>query len=243
MGFVTGLAWASLDTPVGQVSVACTDAGGTRVAYGPPPPGPLAPAPGTRAAALLKAAVAELGEYFGGRRKEFSVPVDLGSARGNRRTVLSVLHDSVRFGQTITYGGLAARAGLDAAAAPGGASLPPARGGGQIMAANPVALIVPCHRVGARTGLGGGGGRGAAPAPAAPRGWWGGGVGGRAPGDPGLGPGGPAPGPAGRRPACLATEGLVARLGLLAGKPSSVAHRGASPGGQPLGPPGGPASS
>jgi len=68
--------------------------------------------------------------------------------------VLSVLHDSVPFGRTITYGGLAARAGLDAAG-PGGAAMPPARVVGQIMASNPVAIIVPCHRVVAGTGLGG----------------------------------------------------------------------------------------
>jgi methylated-DNA-[protein]-cysteine S-methyltransferase len=155
MGFVTELAWGCLDTPVGQVSVACTDAGVARVAYGTPPGAAPAPTPGTLAAVLLEGALAELGEYFGGRRKAFSVPVDLGSARGPRRTVLSVLHDSVRFGQTITYGGLAARAGLDAVAAPGGPALPPARVVGQIMASNPVALIVPCHRVVAGTGLGG----------------------------------------------------------------------------------------
>jgi methylated-DNA-[protein]-cysteine S-methyltransferase len=69
--------------------------------------------------------------------------------------VLSVLHESVPFGQTITYGGLAARAGLDAATAPGAAAMPPARVVGQIMASNPVALIVPCHRVVAGTRLGG----------------------------------------------------------------------------------------
>jgi methylated-DNA-[protein]-cysteine S-methyltransferase len=126
-----------------------------RVAYGPPPGGVPAPVPGTPAAVLLEAAIAELGEYFGGRRKAFSVPVDLGSARGSRRTVLAVLHDSVRFGKTITYGGLAARAGLDAAAAPGEAAFPPARVVGQVMASNPVAVIVPCHRVVAGTGLGG----------------------------------------------------------------------------------------
>jgi len=153
MGFVTELAWGCLDTPVGQVSVACTDAGVARVAYGPPRGG--APAPGTPAATLLKAALAELEEYFGGHRKAFTVPVDLGRARGSRRTVLSVLHDSVPFGQTITYGGLAARAGLDAAAGPGGAAVTPARVVGQIMASNPVGLIVPCHRVVAGAGLGG----------------------------------------------------------------------------------------
>ena len=153
MDGVTELGWGSLDTPVGQVSVACTDAGVARVTYGPPS-GPE-PRLGTLASVLMEATLEELALYFGGRRKAFGVPVDLGSARGSRRTVLSVLHDSVRFGQTITYGGLAARAGLDAPAAPGGAAFPPARVVGQVMASNPVALIVPCHRVVAGTGLGG----------------------------------------------------------------------------------------
>ena len=155
MGFVTELAWGCLDTPVGQVSVACTDAGVARVAYGPPSGAAPGPVLGTLAAVLLEAALAELEEYFAAQRKAFSVPVDLGRARGSRRTVLSVLHDSVWFGHTITYGGLAARAGLDAAAGPGGAAMTPARVVGQIMASNPVALIVPCHRVVAGTGLGG----------------------------------------------------------------------------------------
>jgi methylated-DNA-[protein]-cysteine S-methyltransferase len=152
---VTELAWGGLDTPVGQVSVGCTAAGVARVAYGLPPGATPALAPGTPAAVLAETAVAELGEYFGGGRKVFTVPVDLGRAHGSRRTVLSVLHDSVPFGQTITYGGLAARAGLDAAGGPGRAAMPPARVVGQIMASNPVAIIVPCHRVVAGAGLGG----------------------------------------------------------------------------------------
>ena len=152
MDHVTKLGWGYLDTPVGQVSVACTDAGVARVSYGPPS-GP-GPAGGTLASVLLEAALEELDDYFGGHLRRFNVPVDLGNAQGARRTVLSVLHETVKFGQTITYGGLAARAGLDAAAAPGG-SVPPARVVGQIMASNPVALIVPCHRVVAGTGLGG----------------------------------------------------------------------------------------
>jgi methylated-DNA-[protein]-cysteine S-methyltransferase len=152
MDDVTELGWGYLDTPVGQVSVACSDAGVARVTYGPPS-GPE-PALGTLASVLLEAALEELAEYFSGHLKTFNVPVDLGSAHGARHSVLSVLHDTVPFGQTITYGGLAARAGLDATAEPG-SFVPPARVVGQIMAANPVALIVPCHRVVAGTGLGG----------------------------------------------------------------------------------------
>jgi methylated-DNA-[protein]-cysteine S-methyltransferase len=152
MGGVTKLGWGSLDTPVGTVSVACSDAGVARVAYGPPTGG--APADGSVASGLLQAALEELQGYFAGRLKSFGVPVDLGTVHGPRRTVLSLLRAAVGFGQTITYGALAARAGVAATTGPGG-TVPPARVVGQIMASNPVALIVPCHRVVAGTGLGG----------------------------------------------------------------------------------------
>ena len=89
MGHVTELGWGCLDTPVGQVSVACTDAGIARVSYGPPS-GP-APRLGTLASVLLEATLEELALYFEGHLKRFNVPVDLGSAQGARRAVLSVL--------------------------------------------------------------------------------------------------------------------------------------------------------
>ena len=129
---------------------------------------------------MLSAALTELAEYFAGGLKSFSVPVDLSATSGARRTVLSVLHESVGFGETITYGGLARRAGLAEGAltkgtpakgtpakgtpakgtpAKGaltdGGQVPPARVVGQIMASNPCAIIVPCHRVVAGSGLGG----------------------------------------------------------------------------------------
>ena len=61
-----------------------------------------------------------------------------------------MLYDSVGFGETITYGGLAGRSGLT-----DGGQIPPARVVGQFMGSNPVAVIVPCHRVVAGNGLGG----------------------------------------------------------------------------------------
>jgi methylated-DNA-[protein]-cysteine S-methyltransferase len=69
---------------------------------------------------------------------------------GTQREVLRVLAESVAFGETIRYGQLAARAGLQAAA-----DTFPARIVGQIMGSNPIPVIVPCHRVLASDGIGG----------------------------------------------------------------------------------------
>ena len=52
---------------------------------------------------------------------------------------------TVRYGDTITYGELAELSGTGV----------PARAIGGIMAANPVPIIIPCHRVVASDGLGG----------------------------------------------------------------------------------------
>jgi methylated-DNA-[protein]-cysteine S-methyltransferase len=165
---MTGLSWASLDTPVGAVSVGCTGAGVARVRYGRP----AIPTQGDRGAAPLSgasgglsgvvpggqhsgaaarfadAARAELIEYFRGDRRAFDVPIDWAPTAGPQRQVLTVLAETVGYGETISYGALARLAALSADGAP-------ARVVGTIMAANPVAIIVPCHRVLASDGLGG----------------------------------------------------------------------------------------
>lgn len=60
-----------------------------------------------------------------------------------------MLLDSVGYGETVSYGTLARRAGLDHAAALA------ARAVGRIMGSNPIPVVVPCHRVVASDGLGG----------------------------------------------------------------------------------------
>lgn len=173
---MTQLAWGCLETPVGRLSAGCTAAGVAKLRYGDPPAGAARAVPDGPAGPVLAATLAELREYFAGQRKEFTVPVDLSATSGMRHTVLSVLHEQVGYGQTVTYGGLASIAGLtdhmspreptgrgeggpgDAGGVPeasGTLQFPPARVVGQFMASNPVAIIVPCHRVVAGTGLGG----------------------------------------------------------------------------------------
>jgi methylated-DNA-[protein]-cysteine S-methyltransferase len=163
------LSWAWLDTPVGLVSAGCTAAGVAQVRYGPSATarakrlgggaGDADPA----ADALADTARRELTEYFRGERQAFDVAVDWTAIAGAQRQVLTVLAGSVGYGHTISYGALARAAGLtdidDYAGRPVDPGQPPAglaaRTVGTIMAANPIPVIVPCHRVVASDGLGG----------------------------------------------------------------------------------------
>lgn len=89
-------------------------------------------------------AVRELIDYFAGTLRGFETPVDWRLAGRVQRPVLQALH-RVPYGKVVTYGELARKA----------ESSVPARGIGAIMGANPIPIIVPCHRVVAGNGLGG----------------------------------------------------------------------------------------
>jgi methylated-DNA-[protein]-cysteine S-methyltransferase len=90
----------------------------------------------------------ELAEYFAGTRTEFELPLQLVGSAFQRR-VWTALRQ-IPFGRTASYGAIAASVG-----APGAA-----RAVGVANAQNPIAIIVPCHRViganGSLTGYGGG---------------------------------------------------------------------------------------
>ncbi len=97
---------------------------------------------------VLRQAKRELGEYFAGRRKRFEVALDPEGTPFQRSVWKAI--SSVRFGDTITYGELARRAGF-----PGSA-----RAAGAATGRNPIGIIVPCHRImganGSLTGYAGG---------------------------------------------------------------------------------------
>ncbi len=98
-------------------------------------------------------AAVQVREYLAGERRAFDVPLDWSLTAGAQRRVLTALYESVPFGATATYGELAVAGGL-------GREHTAARGVGAIMGSNPIAVVVPCHRVLAADGLGGfGGGR------------------------------------------------------------------------------------
>jgi methylated-DNA-[protein]-cysteine S-methyltransferase len=104
--------------------------------------------------ASLTDARRQLDEYFEGRRRAFDVPLDARLAAGFRRDVLRAAA-RIPYGATATYGDVAAGAGNAAAV----------RAAGNALAANPLPILVPCHRV-LRSGGALGGYRGGAEAKA-----------------------------------------------------------------------------
>jgi methylated-DNA-[protein]-cysteine S-methyltransferase len=107
-----------------------------------------APPAGSRRDDTAFAGVAgQLAEYFAGERTEFDVPREL-SGTEFQRAVWAQL-SAIPYGETISYGELARRVGSPKAS----------RAVGSANGRNPVAVIVPCHRVvAADGGLGGYGG-------------------------------------------------------------------------------------
>jgi methylated-DNA-[protein]-cysteine S-methyltransferase len=96
----------------------------------------------------LDAVRRELDQYFTGDRRAFDVPLDWSLSRGFGRRVLEVTNQ-IPYGSTSTYQAVAGKAG-----SPRGA-----RAAGNALGANPIPVIVPCHRVLHTTGgLGGYGG-------------------------------------------------------------------------------------
>ena len=85
-----------------------------------------------------------LRDYFGGKRDEFDdVEIDLEGSTQFQRSITAALR-AVPYGETVTYGELAALAGHPGAQ----------RAAGTFCAHNRFAVVVPCHRVVASDGIG-----------------------------------------------------------------------------------------
>lgn len=144
------VAYAAVDSPLGTLTVAATERGLVRLAYSPPEDvvEELAVKVSPRVMeqpARLDRVRRELDEYFAGRRRDFDVSLDWELTRGFGRSVLQATA-RVPFGDVTTYKQVAAAAGSPRAV----------RAAGNALGANPIPVIVPCHRV-LRTGGGLGG--------------------------------------------------------------------------------------
>lgn len=84
----------------------------------------------------LDPAERQLLEYFDRKRRRFEVPVDLRGVTDFQRSVLRAAA-GIGFGEVATYSDIAGRIGKPGAS----------RAVGNALGQNPVAIIVPCHRV------------------------------------------------------------------------------------------------
>jgi methylated-DNA-[protein]-cysteine S-methyltransferase len=151
-----GSAWGEIDSPIGPLGAVVSRNGLLCLSFGP-----LAALAGTFAAPDSEPAslsdhelgvriARELGEYFSGRRTQFTVPLDWSLTSGAQRSILATLHAGVPYGSTVGYGELALLAGR---------TLGASRLVGTVMGSNPIPIVVPCHRViAADGGIGGFGG-------------------------------------------------------------------------------------
>jgi methylated-DNA-[protein]-cysteine S-methyltransferase len=131
-----------VDSPVGELFVAATDRGLCRIAYFPErAEDEVARAFGRRLLRTpLDDARRELDEYFAGRRRMFDLALDLRVAPFHDDVLRQLAR--VPYGETTTYGTLAAQSGHPKAA----------RAVGTVMNRNPLPIVLPCHRVVGATG-------------------------------------------------------------------------------------------
>jgi len=137
------VAYRTLDTPLGSLLLAATEAGLVRVAFaGQDHAAVLANLAEVVSPRVLQAprrlddVARELDEYFAGRRSAFDLPLDFRLAHGFRREVLTHLAD-IGYGATASYAAVAAATGHPKAA----------RAVGSACRVNPLPVVVPCHRV------------------------------------------------------------------------------------------------
>jgi methylated-DNA-[protein]-cysteine S-methyltransferase len=138
------VAYTSVDSPLGPLVVAATPKGLVRVSYTEfrgedEVLEELARRVSPRvleAPARLDPVRRELDEYFEGRRQDFDVPIDWSYLAGFTREVLRATA-RIGFGEVSSYAGVAAEAGSPRAV----------RAAGNALGANPMPVVVPCHRV------------------------------------------------------------------------------------------------
>ncbi len=120
-------------SPVGPLGADATDQAVSRLIWGKA---------GTLVDGPLHAQLRqEMADYFAGKLTEFTVPLAPDGSAFQQKFYAALC--AIPYGETRTYGDLAKELGVSAQAI------------GQACGANPIAILIPCHRVLAANGLGG----------------------------------------------------------------------------------------
>jgi methylated-DNA-[protein]-cysteine S-methyltransferase len=128
----------SIESPVGLLCIAERGGSIVRVSWSPEHHADSTP--------LLAEAACQLAAYFAGDLREFDLPLDPGGGDLEAR-VFDAMR-AIPYGETRTYGDIARDLGTYGQPV------------GQACGANPIPVIIPCHRVLSATGLGGYSGQG-----------------------------------------------------------------------------------
>ena len=130
-------------SPIGVIEIVGTEEGVTAVDFVR-----RRPRSATRPHPALRAAVAQIDEYFCGKRKEFSLDLLLEGTEFQKKAWRELVR--IPYGETASYGQVARAVGRSKAG----------RAVGQANHRNPISIIIPCHRVigsdGSLVGYGGG---------------------------------------------------------------------------------------
>jgi methylated-DNA-[protein]-cysteine S-methyltransferase len=150
--------WTMIDSPAGPVRIIAHDGAVTAVEFVADPPADASPRSSMRTAAersagrplgdrsdddpVLEEAARQLRAYFDGRLTEFDLPL---APEGTpfQHAVWRELR-GIGYGQTASYGEIAARLGMSPGAA---------RAVGAANGRNPIGIVIPCHRVVGAKGL------------------------------------------------------------------------------------------
>jgi len=138
-----------VDSPVGRLYLAATDEGLTHILFVAQMDHEPQAVPGAGAAArIVRETARQLADYFAGRRRDFDVPLAPAGTEFQRAAWKALAE--VPYGETISYAELAQRMERPRAI----------RAVGAANGANPIPIILPCHRIigadGTLTGYGGG---------------------------------------------------------------------------------------
>ncbi len=133
---------SAIETPVGHLTLVATNDGLAAVLWENDRPSrvPLRPVHPSGDHPVIAEAAVQLREYFAGERRTFSLPLDVAGTAFQRR-VWDALR-TIPFGETRSYGQIAAQIGQPNAV----------RAVGAANGRNPVSIITPCHRVIGATG-------------------------------------------------------------------------------------------
>jgi methylated-DNA-[protein]-cysteine S-methyltransferase len=137
-----------MDSPVGTLRLVASDQGLAEISFDQPRRARARARVENQRHPVLLETERQLREYFAGRRRSFTLRLDVAGTPFQRAVWNALL--TIPFGETRTYGELARQVGRPSAA----------RAVGAANGRNPVAIVAPCHRVigssGRLTGFAGG---------------------------------------------------------------------------------------